>query len=123
MGKAAIIPKARQSMKAENRRWHILTAVALGLILGFYIEDSVSSQHQSMAPPVVPVVVAAANISPGTVLRAETLRVVQWPERILPPNTINSIQKIQGLVITVPVNQGEPILLPKLVQRTLKEIT
>jgi Flp pilus assembly protein CpaB len=111
-------------MKLENSRWHILTAVVLGLMLGFYVQDSVSSQQQSiMAPPVVPVVVAAANISPGTVLRAENLRVVQWPEQILPPNTINSIQKIQGLVITVPVNQGEPILLPKLVQQVLKEIT
>ena len=110
-------------MKEENRRWHILTAVALGLMLGFYIQDSVSSQQQSMAPPVVPVVVAAADISPGTVLRPEILRVVQWPEQILPPNTINSIQKIQGLVITVPLNKGEPILLPKLVQQVLKEIT
>jgi Flp pilus assembly protein CpaB len=107
-------------MKEENRRWHILTAVALGLMLGFYIQDSVSSQQQSMATPVV---VAAADISPGTVLRPEILRVVQWPEQILPPNTIDSIQKLQGLVITVPLNKGEPILLPKLVQQVLKEIT
>jgi Flp pilus assembly protein CpaB len=108
-------------MKKQNRRQNIL-AVALGLILGFYSYNFILSQPQSMVPRMVPVVVADADITPGTVLRPEILRVVQWPEEIMPPHTAKAIQKVQGLMITVPVIKGEPILLPKLVQQALKQV-
>jgi Flp pilus assembly protein CpaB len=108
-------------MKLLQGRRKILVALTMGLILGSFIHAYVSSED--MAPNMVPVVVAGANLTPGTALRPEDLRVVQWPREVLPPHTAVAIPKVTGLVVTVPVNQGEPILLPKLVRPVRREIS
>ncbi len=93
---------------------HILVALALGLMMGFFIQEYVSSQDQIKANKMVPVVVADANISPGKVLRPEVLRVVQWPREVLPPQTAETVKQVVGRLLIAPVTKGEPILLPKL---------
>jgi hypothetical protein len=95
--------------------WNILGALTLGLLLGFFIQDYVSSLPQSQGQKMIPVVVAGVNLSPGSVLQPEVLRVVQWPREVLPPQTAETVKQVTGRVVLTPVTRGEPILLSKLV--------
>ncbi len=101
-------------MKLSRGIVYILVALVLGLMGTFVIHAYVTPSNLSTVQKMVPVVVAGANINPGTALRPEFLRVVQWPQEILPPHTANMVQQVEGMVVTVPVTKGEPILLPKL---------
>ena len=101
-------------MKQRKRMWNILAALTLGLLMGFLIQDYVSSEPQDMVQNLVPVVVAGVNLSPGRILRPEVLQVVQWPREVLPPQTAETVKQVTGRVVMTPVAKGEPILLPKL---------
>lgn len=101
-------------MKPRKRMWNILAALTLGLLMGFLIQDYVSSEPQDMVQNLVPVVVAGVNLSPGRILRPEVLQVVQWPREVLPPQTAETVKQVTGRVVMTPVAKGEPILLPKL---------
>lgn len=109
-------------MKKDERKRNVILAV-IGLIAGFYVQSSILSPSGGPVPALVPVVVAAVDISPGATLRSEILKVFQWPEGILPPNTVKLKKEVEGLVITVPVNKGEPILLPKLVRHVRRPVS
>ena len=102
-------------MKQQKRMWNILAALTLGLLMGFFIQDYVSSPPQSQGQKMIPVVVAGVNLSPGSVLQPEVLQVVQWPREVLPPQTAETVKQVTGRVVLTPVTKGEPILLPKLV--------
>ena len=102
----------------QIKKWHILMSLSLGLILGFSIQEYVSSQPCGL----IPVVVAGTDISAGTVLRPENLQVIQWPQDYLPANTAEKVNQVEGLIITQPVSKGEPVLLPKLAQPVRKEV-
>ncbi len=101
-------------MKQRKRMWNILAALTLGLLMGFLIQDYVSSEPQDMVQNLVPVVVAGVNLSPGRILRPEVLQVVKWPREVLPPQTAETVKQVTGRVVMTPVAKGEPILLPKL---------
>jgi pilus assembly protein CpaB len=58
--------------------------------------------------------VADASVSPGTALRPELVKVVQWPQEIVPAQTASSIRNVENRVVIVPLSKGEPILLSKL---------
>ena len=105
-------------MAMQIKKWQILTALGLGLMLGFSIQEYVASQPSGL----IPVVVASTDISAGTVLRPENLQVMQWPQDYLPGNTVEKVKQAEGLIITQPVTKGEPVLLPKLAQPIRKEV-
>jgi hypothetical protein len=94
--------------------WNILAALTLGLLMGFLIQDYVSSEPQDMVQNLVPVVVAGVNLSPGRILRPEVLQVVKWPREVLPPQTAETVKQVTGRLVLSPITRGEPILLPKL---------
>lgn len=99
-------------MKLHKR--YILAGLALGLGLGFFVQEYFSSPDQSAAKELVPVVVADTDLGAGSILGPGVLRVVQWPRRILPPQTAGSVIQVTGRLVMAPITKGEPILLPKL---------
>ncbi len=103
-------------MKIKRR--YMVAALVLGLMLGYCIQEYVFS----LSHGVIPVVVAGADISAGTVLRPENLQVVQWSREYLPTHTAEKVKQVEGRVITQPVTKGEPVLLPKLAQPIMKEV-
>lgn len=55
-------------------------------------------------------VAAAANIEPGQAIKAENLRMVDWPASVPLPGAFTAPQALIGRTVLYPVSAGEPIL-------------
>lgn len=95
--------------------------VALGLCLGWLVQAYLPAATQYLHDTTVPVVVAAVDLEPGMVLGPESLQIIRWPRDTAPPNSLNSMKKARGKIITTPVVKGEPILQPKLAPAKYQE--
>lgn len=62
------------------------------------------------------VVVAAADIQPGTRLRPDMLQLVQWPASSRPPGTYSELSMLDGRVTRVALARGEPVQEARLAQ-------
>lgn len=71
-------------------------------------------QVTTVSLPTRPVVVAAADLELGAELRADDLRVVEWPESAMPMGAFSNADEIVGRGLVMPVIQNEPILPMKL---------
>jgi pilus assembly protein CpaB len=71
-------------------------------------------QVKTVSLPTRPVVVAASDLELGAALRADDLRVVEWPENALPMGAFTNPEEIVGRGLVMPVIQNEPILPMKL---------
>ena len=71
-------------------------------------------QVKTVSLPTRPVVVAAADLELGAELRADDLRVVEWPESAMPMGAFANPDEVVGRGLVMPVIQNEPILPMKL---------
>ena len=71
---------------------------------------SVARRNGEVAPPGVPVVVAAAPALAGRVIDQSQLAVVSWPPDTIPQGTVSHPSALADRVLARPVVQGEPIL-------------
>ena len=62
----------------------------------------------------VTVIVAAREISPGSHLTPDLLRLVPWPRELVPAGALSEPEKVQGRVTRLPLMPGEVILEGKL---------
>ena len=72
---------------------------------------------RTVSVPTQPVVIAAADLQLGTELKADDLKVVQWPASDVPAGAFGSPQEIVGRGLVVPVVKSEPILPSKLASK------
>jgi pilus assembly protein CpaB len=63
------------------------------------------------------VVVAAADLSLGTELRREDLRIIQWPASAAPPGAFAKPEELVGRGLVMPMIQNEPFLPMKLASK------
>jgi len=64
--------------------------------------------------PTTQIVVAEADIAPGTALAGRLLRVATWPQEIIPAKAVTNASQLEGRVAQTSISKGEPITLPKL---------
>ena len=62
----------------------------------------------------VPVLVAARDLAPGSLLGAADLRVARWPPELVPAAVLTAIADADGRVIAGAANRGEPLTAPRL---------
>lgn len=93
---------------------YIVAAVLLGLVAAFSIHRVMSTLTTAPVDPMTKVVVADAEITPGTPLSARLVKIVDWPQRIVPPQAVQNVSQIEGRVLNMPLSKGEPIILTKL---------
>ena len=87
-----------------------------GLAYGTY--NLVQNQEVRAVPtPTEPVVVAAADLMLGTELKADDLRVVQFPSGQTPQGAFSKTADLVGRGLIVPVVKNEPILSAKLASK------
>jgi pilus assembly protein CpaB len=72
---------------------------------------------RTVSVPTQPVVIAAADLQLGTELKADDLKVVQWPASDVPAGAFGNPQEIVGRGLVMPVVQSEPILPSKLASK------
>ena len=90
----------------------VLAAAATGLAVYSYL--SYVRSQVPIAGKLVPLVVAADDLEPGTVVEEGLIRVADHPEKYLPEGAISRPALVMGRVLTVPVFKSEPITLRKL---------
>jgi pilus assembly protein CpaB len=94
--------------------YYIVAAVLVGLVAAFSIHRVISTQTAAPVDPIAKVVVADADITAGTPLSARLVKMVDWPQRLVPAQAVQNISQIEGRVLIMPLAKGEPILLTKL---------
>ena len=103
-------------------RLRVFAVLALALTVGVTLAYGTYNYMQKpgsppAAIPTTPVVVAATDLELGTELRAEDLRVVQWPASSVPQGVFNNPADIVGRGLIMPVIENEPILPMKLASK------
>jgi pilus assembly protein CpaB len=86
----------------------------VGLIAMYTVHRYVSSQTKVAVKPMSQLVVAAADIAPGTLLTKDLVKVVTWPQELVPPRAIANLAGVENRILDTPVTKGEPILHTKL---------
>jgi len=86
----------------------------VGLGAMYVVHHYISAQTQVAAKPVNQVMVAAADISPGTIITKAMVKSATWPRELIPPKAAGTLVQLEGRTINTPVTTGEPILLTKL---------
>jgi pilus assembly protein CpaB len=93
----------------------LVLAITAGGALAFGTYRYVQNRpERTVSMPTQPVVVAATDLSIGTELRREDLRVVEWPATAVPAGTFANPDEIVSRGVILPVIQNEPIVPQKL---------
>ena len=97
-------------------RLSFVLALVLGAVTTLALRDHLAQlEARAAAPgPGRPVVVASVDLPRGSVLAATELRVVQLPERYVPPGTASDVAQVAGRRIAVDVLAGEPVTFTRL---------
>src|SRR5262245_24746379 len=80
-----------------------------------YVQKGGTTKTVSM--PTKPVLVAASNLEIGAELRAEGVRVIEWPANSVPQGALSNPEEAVGRGVILPVIQYEPILPLKLASK------
>jgi pilus assembly protein CpaB len=88
----------------------IVASVMAGLVATFAIHRYVSIKTTIPKAATRQVIVATADISPGTALSGKLVKSVAWPLKVIPPKSAASMGEIEGRVVMVPIPQGNPVL-------------
>lgn len=104
------------SGKRSGARAMIFLALALVAALGTAVALTryLEARTAAVRVPTTKVVVAAFDLPLATALRAESLKVVDWPTASLPDRASSDPAKLVGRVAIAPIFKGEPVLEAKL---------
>ncbi len=95
----------------------LAAALGCGLLAGYLTLDLLRRQTDTAAADsmeTAPVVVAAANLAPGSILGPRDVRVVRWPQAALPAGHSASTSQVVGRGVILPISASEPLLQSKL---------
>lgn len=106
-------------MKGRNK--HIILAV-LALALAFTTSFVAYRwlQARAVGDPETDVVVAARDLQWGTVVNADMLKVNRYRLDSAPEGYFSKVSKLEGRVVTAPINSNEPVLEYRLAPRDIK---
>jgi pilus assembly protein CpaB len=93
---------------------HFILAGVVGIAAVFLVHSYISKRIFRPIVRTGQVVVAEADITPGTALSGRLVRVASWPGDIIPSKALASTKEVEGRVCQSMIAKGEPILLTKL---------
>ena len=93
-------------------------AISIGGVFAFATYNYVQNvQPKTVSIPTKQVVVAATDLSIGTEIRKDDIRLIEWPENAMPAAAIHDPNEVIGRGIVLPLVQNEPILPMKLASK------
>lgn len=101
-------------MKFPKGIFFMVLAGVVGLVAMYTVHHYVSARTKVVVKPMSQVVVATADISPGTQINKGLAKIVSWPRELTPPKALANLGEVEGRIVSIPVTSGEPILLSKL---------
>lgn len=87
-----------------------MAAIGAAFLIAAYLDR----RTVTVSAPTQQVVVATMDLPLASRLKAEHLKVVEWPLASLPAGTLGDTKEVEGRVVTARVLKGEPILTGKL---------
>ena len=93
---------------------YMAVAVVAGLLATFGIHRYVVNKTRVVQAPTGMVAVATDDIAPGTAITGGSLKLVSWPQELIPPQCAAALNQVEGRVVTFPISSGEPIMFSKL---------
>lgn len=111
-GTASLAPLLRERL---NAAWHgsgwsrtvLLRRTVAGLLV--VLAAVLALTPQAGSAPGTPIVVAARDLTPGTVLRAGDVRLAPLPSGAVPDGAVRAVPGAAGRMLAAPVRRGEPI--------------
>jgi len=88
----------------------LVAAVVAGIVATFAVHRYVTIKTKVPVAATRQVIVAAADISPGTAISGAAVKAVTWPLAVIPPKSAATMREVEGRVVKVPIPQGNPIL-------------
>jgi pilus assembly protein CpaB len=101
-------------MKLSKGPLFLVVAGLMGLLASYIVHHYISSKTKVVEKPTRMVVVASADISPGTMLNKAMLKTASFPQELVPAKALTNLNEAEGRVIIGAIAAGEPILLTKL---------
>jgi pilus assembly protein CpaB len=103
----------------QRRTWVVLfLAMSSGGLAAYltlrYLRDQTALAAE---PRAASVIVAARDLSVGTMVRAADVRVMRWPGNAPPPGYLGTVEAAVGRGVITPVRANEPLLDSKLADR------
>jgi pilus assembly protein CpaB len=86
-----------------------IIALVISGIFTFWLSQRFKSKP-APPPPKSQYVASATNLEAGQQIKAENLRMVDWPATVPLPGAFNSPQPLIGRIVLYPLAAGEPIL-------------
>jgi pilus assembly protein CpaB len=93
---------------------YIAAAVVIGLVATFGIHKYISVKTRVPTVATASVAIATKDVTPGTALAPDMIKVATWPKELIPPQSASSLGQVQGRVVITAIAKGEPIINRKL---------
>ena len=105
---------SRRSASTAIVFWTFAIVAGLGsaVLLKWYLD-----KRQAAAPVLSTIVVAAMDLPLATTIKAEHLKLVEWPQRGRPPGAFANPKEVLGRVLVSKTLEAEPILAGRLASR------
>jgi pilus assembly protein CpaB len=101
-------------MKLPPGYKYVAMAGVAGVMAVVLVHNYISKRIANPLKPTAQIVVAGADIAPGTALAGRLVRVATWPQEIIPAKAMTSASQVEGRVALTSISKGEPITLAKL---------
>ena len=101
-------------MKLPPGYKYVAMAGVAGVMAVVLVHNYISKRIANPLKPTAQIVVAEADIAPGTALAGRLVRVATWPQEIIPAKAMTSASQVEGRVAQTSISKGEPITLAKL---------
>ncbi|MGC1273848.1 MAG: Flp pilus assembly protein CpaB [Planctomycetaceae bacterium] len=95
----------------------VFLSIVCGLASAFGVKKLASSPGEAPTVPTTPVVVLTAEVPRGTIITKEHLKVLQWPQDLVPPGAIAKPEEVEGRAALSRLLANEPMLDGKLAAR------
>jgi pilus assembly protein CpaB len=88
----------------------ILVALVISGLFTFWLSTRVTKTHAAPPPAKKQYVAASANLEADQVIRAENLRMIDWPATVPLNGAFSNPGALIGRIVLFPLSEGEPIL-------------
>src|SRR5262245_51296724 len=120
MGGAPGLRRASEGSRRSGARAALFGGVAIvaGLSAALMIARYVEQRSTLVTVPSTKIVVAAVELPLATRLRAEQVKLVDWPVNAAPPGGLHDVKEVVDRILTVHVLAGEPLLSGRLAAKS-----
>jgi pilus assembly protein CpaB len=120
MGGAGSLHRTSEGSRRSGARAALFWGVAIvaGLGAALFTARYLERRTTAMSAPSTKIIVAAIDLPLATRIRAEQLKLVDWPVSAAPPGSIHDVKEVVDRILTARVLAGEPLVSGRLAAKS-----